>query len=803
MSSEQAREYEQRGINAAKAGRKDEARKFLQQSLRVNPESDTAWLWLASVTDGKRERLIFLQKVLEINPNNEMALKAVSAFGIDPQRLIARNQRTEPDAPPPPAVTSQPSQNEPPPVVKKRPPRRLSESPEATPAARTAAAAGRERSAASDMVFERDGVPIPSAERIEAIQEDVDDMLEDMLLSEEMLPLTWVHKTGRRAGEREVWALRLQVAVTLVVFFGVVGGIFAFVYDRTPALQVVFEGVPTNTPTPSPTPTNTPTNTPGFTPTPSPTRDFTQEPTFTPSPTILPTITPGQIEITPRPTALNLPRVPIVPQVREADILINQGNAPTALPLLATARAQQGSVFDPNPYYYEAIAHLETNNVPAAQAILDEAQTLIDNLQGVRDDDVPRFSSLINLGRAQVALYQAEQAAIDNNISTMRGFTDQATALAEDVLVIDPVNANAYNVLTSAASLNGNYDRVIELVDAAQDSPELFSDLNLILAKGQAYLQRGRIAENNGNLDAARSNYANATFEADYALLLNPYSTAAHELQVAIALAQDDPGLAVIRSQGYLLYYPQSIRGFQLLGDARIREGNTDLALQAYNRALESVTEETPDSVVAAVLVSRAELYALQRRDDLALADLNAALEREDSLATRAARMQIAYTLGEFEVAQEDAALLLSNDQGNTDLARLIQARILVDNATNDDDYNQALQLLTAINRDNLDTLTLADVDDYLAQIYFALDSQGDALNAINRALAVVETGSRHYLRGQIFEAQEEPLNAILEYEWVLTWDRVYDYPFAEDARQRIQRIQARLAATPTPTATP
>ncbi|HRF97156.1 MAG TPA: tetratricopeptide repeat protein, partial [Aggregatilineales bacterium] len=88
MSDEKARELEERGIQAAKAGNKDEARKLLQNALRLNPNSENGWLWLASVLKEKKERLLCLQKVLEINPSNEMALKAVRAFGVDPTQLV-------------------------------------------------------------------------------------------------------------------------------------------------------------------------------------------------------------------------------------------------------------------------------------------------------------------------------------------------------------------------------------------------------------------------------------------------------------------------------------------------------------------------------------------------------------------------------------------------------------------------------------------------------------------------------------------------------------------------------------------
>jgi tetratricopeptide (TPR) repeat protein len=73
VSSDQARQLRQQGITAAKAGRKDEARQLLQQSLRLEPNNEAAWLWLASVARDKQERIFCLQKILEINPNSKQA----------------------------------------------------------------------------------------------------------------------------------------------------------------------------------------------------------------------------------------------------------------------------------------------------------------------------------------------------------------------------------------------------------------------------------------------------------------------------------------------------------------------------------------------------------------------------------------------------------------------------------------------------------------------------------------------------------------------------------------------------------
>ncbi|MEZ4667625.1 MAG: hypothetical protein R3E39_06870 [Anaerolineae bacterium] len=56
MSSDQAKELRRQGIAAAKAGQADQARQFLQQSLRIEPRNEAAWLWLVSLAREQREK---------------------------------------------------------------------------------------------------------------------------------------------------------------------------------------------------------------------------------------------------------------------------------------------------------------------------------------------------------------------------------------------------------------------------------------------------------------------------------------------------------------------------------------------------------------------------------------------------------------------------------------------------------------------------------------------------------------------------------------------------------------------------
>ena len=63
------------GISAAKEGNRAEARALLLRVTECQADNETAWLWLASISEYPEELLVFLSNVLDINPNNERALE--------------------------------------------------------------------------------------------------------------------------------------------------------------------------------------------------------------------------------------------------------------------------------------------------------------------------------------------------------------------------------------------------------------------------------------------------------------------------------------------------------------------------------------------------------------------------------------------------------------------------------------------------------------------------------------------------------------------------------------------------------
>lgn len=73
--SEEVKKLLRHGINAAKEGNRAEARLTLLQVTEAEQNNETAWLWLASISEYPEELLVFLQNVLKINPDNERAIE--------------------------------------------------------------------------------------------------------------------------------------------------------------------------------------------------------------------------------------------------------------------------------------------------------------------------------------------------------------------------------------------------------------------------------------------------------------------------------------------------------------------------------------------------------------------------------------------------------------------------------------------------------------------------------------------------------------------------------------------------------
>jgi Tfp pilus assembly protein PilF len=77
VANEELQNLLRTGIQAAQSGNKAIARRILEQVTEQDPRNELAWIWLASIADSAAERRTYLQKVLEINPQNERARQAL------------------------------------------------------------------------------------------------------------------------------------------------------------------------------------------------------------------------------------------------------------------------------------------------------------------------------------------------------------------------------------------------------------------------------------------------------------------------------------------------------------------------------------------------------------------------------------------------------------------------------------------------------------------------------------------------------------------------------------------------------
>lgn len=101
----------QLGIEAARENKKEEARQLFRLLTRQEPNNAQGWLWLAGVAENREERQAALERVLELDPDNEMALKGLQALGIAvapvaPRPSVGSEPPVAPEAPAPAPVAS-------------------------------------------------------------------------------------------------------------------------------------------------------------------------------------------------------------------------------------------------------------------------------------------------------------------------------------------------------------------------------------------------------------------------------------------------------------------------------------------------------------------------------------------------------------------------------------------------------------------------------------------------------------------------------------------------------------------------
>jgi tetratricopeptide (TPR) repeat protein len=743
---ERAQELEERGIEAAKSGQKEEARKLLQHALRLDPVRDNAWLWLASVAKDKRERLLCLQKVLEINPEHELGLKAVQAMGIDPAQLLPKRQTIE-------------------------------------------------HSLVSEDESSSDELPMPPADFVRDAIQQAQSTVEPHLTLPESRKINWGKKSRGRAGEREIWVLRTQIGTAIAIFGGIVLTILAVIVNNSPQVQLVLFGA---TPTPRPpTATSTPTLTPrpDINPTATPTINFTVEPTYTVTPTMNALATRWPLDLnnnplyaTPQPTDLYLGNRSN-PVSTAIAALASESGYEDAINRLKQEQASAGSRFEPYPYYFEALLWAEAGDYESAFVPLDTAQAFLDDESEfaiVGAVDSRNFQPVINAGYMQVYLQQIRDASARNQTARINELIELMEAKFTEAYEIAPFYGEPVVLMSEAYLLRKRYDDAITITQRAiSDSDTLASDPIVVTAHGNAYLQRGHERTRLGQHAQAEVDYAQAQYIGHYGVQLNPFSEPPHQLRIEATLALNRVALASAYTNEFLFYKPDSATAYRLLAAVRTAENKPEFALDVFSQALEQ--KNIPNNILSGIYVERAQLYEDQRRYDLAQLDYSQALNLYETVETRHSRMLVAYYAGDFETAGADAERLLEEDIIGQYDAHLIRARLIID-ANRTDQFDLAMDDLTFVLREATPDL-LPLIYEYQARVHFHRGDLPDALTAINRSLNSVETGSRRYLRGLIYEARGERDNAINDYEWVRQWNRVFGFPFAEEAQTRLDTL--------------
>lgn len=94
-NQQEAHRLYQRGVAAARAGQRRVAAGLLSRSVRLNPNSEFAWLWLSGVVDDPAQQLFCLRTVLKLNPENRHAQHGLSL--LESRGLAAKSGVTLPE----------------------------------------------------------------------------------------------------------------------------------------------------------------------------------------------------------------------------------------------------------------------------------------------------------------------------------------------------------------------------------------------------------------------------------------------------------------------------------------------------------------------------------------------------------------------------------------------------------------------------------------------------------------------------------------------------------------------------------
>ena len=99
------------GIQAAKAGKREQARSHLAKAIQLDPGSEEGWLWLGHSMDEQEKRKYCYQRVLALNPANSEAWRSLDELTNPPAESAAASVPPQP-AEPEPVPESGPDKDE-------------------------------------------------------------------------------------------------------------------------------------------------------------------------------------------------------------------------------------------------------------------------------------------------------------------------------------------------------------------------------------------------------------------------------------------------------------------------------------------------------------------------------------------------------------------------------------------------------------------------------------------------------------------------------------------------------------------
>lgn len=735
MAQEHAKQLLQQGIAAARNSQPEAARELLQRAIQLDPENETAWLWLSSVARDNKERRFCLKQLLALNPNNEHAIKGLRALGVEVGASVQE---------------------------------------------------GGAETAGS--------IPVLAEDKFTRLQPALDDILRRHSSEPpDALNITWAPKRRRRYGEGGAERLRRATyATAAVVVVGAVIGLVVLlaalgVLDSDDGTEVAALA----TRVPSATPTLTLTPTPGgATPTPLP---LEVAAILTSTPAGLPRGVAAGNAFEFRPTAI-YPRVDaaVANAIQDAVNYYSVGEYDLAVGTLEAEHVLSGDHCYPAVVYYEALSHAEKGN----PADLNRAERILTEALAYQPPNA-RFSScqdspLIFAGLAHVSYLQgggklnsalswssralaADPKLVPASVTKARvelaqGQIATAWSTINAALTESPGDVNLLIMLAEIELANGQANTALDVIrqalyvePASQMALRLQARTTLMLAE-----------QSPGDEESRQARYGLAVLSAQTLLLYYPGDPLGYLLLARARVGEGNYRMAetalnhVLTAQADLPDEATDVvqEAYRIRGDLFYRQGR----LLDARADLRRVVPSGDRAVDSAVNLTLAEI-------DFRLGEYASGLNRVEQLLVdepekASYRLLKARALVELCTFYPDE---LSCDYRDM-FAELDDALItaLASDAQRADAYSyrgQARYWLTMRNR---------SLDDDERDLELRL-----ALNDIDQALAVRQRAVDHYFRGLLLAELAEPVPALNEFEWVMLWHTRYGYPFVDDAFER------------------